>query len=144
MNRRTALALLAAAAIPTQAADPESDAWETVAQMAAALADDNAEGFLNRVDPSTPGYDDLTSKIRAMLQQADVHSSISPLRNEGDAAARTLELDWELRLTRKSDGSEPRMDVREQAVILDLRLDRKRWRASKIDPLSFFDPPDFH
>jgi hypothetical protein len=139
MTRRAALGILAAA-IPVSA-DSESEVWDVIAAMAAALAEDNPPAFLKPIDPQIPGYGELSENLEAMVQQADVHSSIAPLGNEGNDVSRTLELDWELRLTRK--GAAPRMQVREQAIKVALHRDAKRWRVVKLDPVAFFAPPDF-
>lgn len=122
-------------------ADSAGDAWAVVAAMAAALAEDNADGFLKRIDPHSPGFDDLSTSIEALLRQADVRSIITPIRNEGNDAGRTLELDWELRLKPKND--DVRMTLREQAVTIQMHREKKRWRAAQIGPVSFFAPPDF-
>jgi hypothetical protein len=122
-------------------ADPAADAWDIVAAMAAALAEDNADGFLKRVDPKTPGFDDLSTAINALVQQTDVQSAITPLSNEGTDAERTLQLDWELRLKPKNDTV--RMTTREQAVTLQMRHVKKTWIVIRIDPITFFVPPVF-
>lgn len=140
MRRREAMALMIAA-LPLRA-DSGDDAWNVVAVMAAALAEDNADGFMKVIDPKMPGYGDLGANIAALVSQADSHSSITPVRNEGDDATRTLELDWELRLTRKGQ-TEPRMERREQLVTIQFQRDRKKWLVLKIEPLSFFTPPKF-
>jgi hypothetical protein len=123
-------------------ADSAEDAWDLVAAMAAALAEDNADGFLKRIDSEAPGFDDLSSSIPALLQQTDVRSIITPIGNEGSEAERTLQLDWELRLKPKND--DVRMKVREQAITIHMRRHKKSWMVTKIDPISFFAPPDLH
>ncbi len=109
--------------------------------MAASLAEDNVPAFLKLLDPKLPGYTTLAANVQAIVEQADAHSGITPMINEGSDTARTLQVDWELRLTRK--GAEGRMLIREEAVSLTVRRDGKHWRVSKLDPLSFFAPPDF-
>ncbi len=88
-----------------------------------------------------PGYDELAANVQAMVEQADIHSSISALNDEGGDTGRTLTLNWELRLTRK--GEEPRMQVREKAVIIRLTRIKEKWNVVFIEPLAFFAPPDF-
>ncbi len=123
-------------------ADSSADAWDTVAAMAAALAEENADGFLKRIDAQTPGYDQLSSSIQALLTQTDVRSVITPLANDGTDSERTLQLDWELRL--KPKNNDVRMSAREQAVTVRMRREKKGWKVVKIDPIAFFAPPDLH
>ncbi len=140
MTRRTVIGVFAAAAVPVSA-DSASDAWDLIAGMAAALAEDNPPAFLKPIDPKMPTYGALADNVQAMVQQADAQSSISPLRNEGDDMSRTLELDWELRLTRK--GEETRTQVREVAITVQFRKEEGKWRVAKIEPVTFFAPPNF-
>jgi hypothetical protein len=141
MTRRTAVLLFSAAPLALRAADSAADVWSVVAVMAAALAEDNPEGFIKALDPRMPGYDKLVAAARGIILQADVHSAITPIDNQGDDSARTLSVTWELRLTRKGDPT--RMDVREEAVTLNFRRDGKRWLVTNVDPVSFFNPPDY-
>ncbi len=141
MRRRDLLAILAVLPASAARADPASEIWDVVAKMAAALAEGNAPGFLKRLDPRMPGYVDLVTGINGMLMQADAHSGISAISNNGDDRERTLELDWELRLKRKGD--DLRIDVRRQAVTVKFTREDSGWRVVSIDPLSFFAPPNF-
>ena len=142
MNRRV---FLAQAVLPLLAwGDAEADVWEVVAGMAAGLAEPNVAAFLKPIEQALPGYETLATNVRAMLDQAEVESNIRPLRNEGSETARTLELDWQLRLKRKAeDGDGPRMVSREEAVTMRFRKDGKKWLVVKLEPLAFFAPPDF-
>lgn len=135
-------------------ADAAAEAWDLVTALAAALAEDNASGFLKRFDAKMPGFEDLSRDIPAMLQQANVQSSISPISNEGGESARKLQLDWELRLKPKaltdplatdlnSQGGATPVVQREEAVTIELRKDGRNWKVAKLDPIAFFAPPDF-
>jgi hypothetical protein len=142
MNRRV---FVAQALLPLiVSADAESDTWQTVAAMAAGLAEGNPAAFLKPVDRGLANYSVLERNVCAMLELADAQSNISPLANDGSELARTLQLDWELRLKRKSDGNdEPRIVAREEAVTVGFEKDGKKWRVVKLEPLSFFAPPEF-
>jgi hypothetical protein len=122
-------------------ADEASDAWDVIAAMAAALAEDNADGFLKRIDPKMVGYGDLSTNVTALIQQADVRSAISPIANEGDASARTLQLDWELHL--KPKGNNVHSVSREEAITVQLDRLNTKWRITKLEPVAFFAPPQF-
>src|SRR3954462_9362081 len=94
---RRAFALVCAAAA-ARAADPAQEAWDLVTRLAAALAADNAPGFLGFCDSAMSSYSDLRVNVAALVAQAEVESGIDPVRNEGDAAARDVEVDWSLRM----------------------------------------------
>lgn len=140
MTRRTFL--LASAALPAiAAADPASDVWDVVSSMAAALAEDNAPGFMKSIDLRLPAYDTLSRDIAGMLAQSEPRSGVTLIRNDGDDYTRTIEVDWELRLKRKADDT--RIEVRRRAVTMKLVRDRKRWMVVELDPISMFAPPNF-
>jgi hypothetical protein len=134
--------------------DAAADAWDFIAAMAAALAEDNASGFLKRVDEKMPGFGELSRNVNGMLQQANVQSEISPLANDGNDTARSLQLDWELRMKPKAligplgtdlnshSGAEPLVQ-REEAITVELRRDGKKWKVAKLEPIGFFAPPNF-
>lgn len=125
-------------------ADAADETWTVVAGMAAGLAEDNAEAFLKPVDRKMPGYGTLDRNVRAMLDQAEAQSSIETLSNVGQDNARTLQLDWQLRLKRKNVAdSAPRILTREEAVTIEFRKDGKKWLVVRIEPAGFFAPPDF-
>jgi hypothetical protein len=138
MTRR--VFLFAGSALPLLA-DSTSDAWDVIAAMAAALAEDNPPGFMRPVDMKLPGYDTLSRDVQGMLAQSEAQSGINLISNEGDDFARTIVVEWELRLKRK--GPDLRMDVRRQGVTLKLVRERKRWMVVSIDPISLFAPPNF-
>lgn len=140
MTRRSLIALAAAAALPLRA-DPATEVWDVVASMAAALAENNAPGFLKPLDLSMPGYDVIARDVEGMLMQAEAHSGINAIRNEGDDSTRTVEVDWELRLRRKGD--DLRIEVRRRNVTARFTRQGKRWVVVQLDPISLFAPPNF-
>lgn len=142
MTRRRFIAVSAGlAAMPHLRADSASEVWDVIAAMAAALAEDNAPGFLKPVDLKTPGYDLLAQDVTGMLLQAEVESGILPVRNEGDDWSRTVEVNWELRLRRK--GNDLRTETRRRTVTLRFTREGKRWQVIHLDPISLFAPPNF-
>jgi hypothetical protein len=141
MTRRELLVLMGSAAALPVRADSASEVWDVVAAMAAALAEDNAPGFLKPVDLRTPGYDLLAQDVTGMLMQAEAQSGILPVRNEGDDWGRTVEVNWELRLRRK--GNDLRTETRRVPVTLRFVREGKRWKVVGMDPISLFAPPNF-
>ena len=136
MTRRELASLLLVSALPLRA-DPASDAWNVIAALASALADDNVPGFLKPMDAQMPGREKLAASVRAMIAESDVHSTIEPVSNEGDENRRTLELDWTLHMRRKAS-EEPRAEIRQQVVTVVMRRQGKKWVILEFGPVEFF------
>src|ERR1041385_4945693 len=72
MRRR--LFLLSAAA--TLRADPHRELYDLFGAMANSLAEGNATPFLQPFDTKMPGYRELAANVRALVDQAEIHSAI--------------------------------------------------------------------
>lgn len=117
---------------------PDVAARETVAVLAGALAETNAEKFLAQLSPELKAQ--IGDSIRALLLQNEVTSSIAPFANDGDASKRVLQLDWYLEIRSKSN--ELALERRRQNVTCTVEMNaKKKWRVTAIDPVSLFDPP---
>jgi hypothetical protein len=138
IGRSVCLALVCAAAL---LADTHDDIVDRFAAMAAALADNNAAGFMAGVAKSMPDYDRLQAQVESLVGLAMVASDIDPQRDTGDDRQRSVDLDWFLSLRSKQpDG--PTVQ-RRQLIHVDLRKEGKHWKIVAIAPLDFFAPPDF-
>ena len=125
----------------TAYADPQAEVLDLINSMTAALSDDNVPGFMAAFDRSMHGYDKLKVQIAAMLEQGDVESDVEPIKNEGDPAQRSLDLDWYL-VIRSSAPNGPSIQ-RRQIVHCELRKEKKHWRIVTLSPLEFFAPASF-
>jgi hypothetical protein len=134
MTRRTIL--LAMAALPLRAADPEQQVWDALTTMAADLSESNAAGFLHEFDPAMPGYNDLSVAVTGLLNEAELESTIEPVENTGDAAARTVKVQWALRLVSRSGLDQ----VKDRQEEVSIRFERRKgkWKAVSFAPLSLF------
>ncbi len=139
MRRRVFLASAASAALAR--GDAAAEAWELLVKMAAALAEDNVSGFLEAIDPQMPGYDQLSEYVNGMIQQSEVRSIIEKISDTGDDRSRSLQLDWFLQMKRRGAGD--RTLERRQIIRCDVALHGKRWRVERLEPVSFFAPPNF-
>ena len=137
MTRRLLLSLPLALRLH---ADSAGDAWDTIATMASALSEGNAAAFLKAFDPAMPRFAELQAGVKALLDSAEVQSSIDPLRNEGDDQARTVELDWFLQIVQREDTG----GVTRRRERIKCRLERagKRWRVASLDAIAFFAAPE--
>jgi hypothetical protein len=113
------------------AADPAREAASVVTEIAASLTAANLQMFLAPFDPSLPDYERLRAGVGALMAQGDTQSYLEVTSNEGDAQARTLEVDWELRSA----------TIRRQVhVTCKVELKNKRWRIVGFTPIDFLMP----
>ncbi|HUK16877.1 MAG TPA: hypothetical protein VLW65_10705 [Bryobacteraceae bacterium] len=120
-------------------ADSEQEVVDLIASAATGLSADNPDVFLDAFDPAMPGYDKLRDSILALTSAAKLSCSIDVKSNEGDDAARSLELDWILRIDHK-DGSTG-STRRQQTVKCRLKKSGKKWRIVALEPVDFFALP---
>jgi hypothetical protein len=135
--RATALScgigILACAALT---ADTHDDVVDLFASMAAALSEINVPQFMDAFDKNMPSYDRLRAGVTALVNQAEVSSSVEPLSDEGDDLKRTVELDWYLEIrSLLPDGPLVR---RREAVHCELRKQKKHWKIVALKPIEFF------
>jgi hypothetical protein len=142
MTRRGLLLAGATLWLDAQAGSrPEDEAreiWDLLTRLAAALSQANLTEFLEAFDRSMTGYQRLRANVAALVGQYEVQSSIEVLRDEGDAAARTVELDWFLQLEEQRDAGA--VTRRRERVHCRLEKRGKKWKITAIEPLAFFAP----
>jgi len=130
-----ALACIAAA---FASADAHDDVMEVVTSMAGALTEVNVPRFMAAFSKDMPDYGTLENNVTALVNNADVSSSIQPLNEEGDDQARKIDLDWLLEVrSLEQDGPLVR---RREVVHCELRKEKKHWKIVALKPLDFFAP----
>ena len=124
-------------------ADAHDDVNEVVTSMAAALTDVNISKFMAAFSKDMPGYATLQNNVTALVNQAEVSSSIQPVTEDGDDQARSIDLDWVLEVrSLEQDGP---IVHRREVVHCELRKDqvhkkKPQWKIVAIKPLDFFSP----
>jgi hypothetical protein len=99
--------------------------------MVEALANRDAEAFLDQLDPRMPDYEKLRGEVQTMVATTkEIGSTIDVISDEGDDQKRTLELDWLL----KTDTDEPRRQI----VKCQVEKQGKKWRVTRLEPVEFF------
>lgn len=106
------------------------------ASMAAALSEINVPQFMDAFDKDMPDYEKLKGAVTALVNQAEVSSSVEPLTDEGDDSKRTVELDWYLEI-RSLLLAGPIVHRRE-VIHCELRKEKKRWKIVALKPIEFF------
>lgn len=135
MTRRLLILLPLAACLR---ADSEKEAQDFIASVATALSDGKPDPFLDAFDPSMPDFEKLRYEVTGLMSQADLSCSIEVLSNEGDDTARTLTLDWILRIDGKDNV--PGSEHREKTVKCQVKKIGKKWRIVSFEPLDLFAP----
>jgi hypothetical protein len=120
-------------------ADTHADIVDLFASMAAALSDVNAPQFMAAFDKDTPGYDKLKSEISGLVNQAEISSSVEAVKDDGDEAKRTVDLDWYLQV--RSLVPDGPIATRREVIHCELRKEGKHWKIVSLQPPEFFAPP---
>jgi len=120
------------------AAEPAREAASVITGLAAALTAGNVQEFMAPFDRSVPQYDSIQANVTALAAQGDTQSYLEITKNEGDERARTLEISWELRLTRASEALP--YARRQTNVTCKLELRGKQWRIVAFQPAEFLAP----
>jgi len=118
--------------------DTRSDILELFTSMAAALSDSNVSGFMNAFDKELPDYGKLKSDITALITQADISSSVEPIKDEGGDTTHSVDLDWLLQV--RSQLPDGPIVNRRQIIHCELRKQGKHWKIVSITPTDFFAP----
>lgn len=122
-------------------ADTHDDVVDVFASMAAALTEINVSQFMDAFDKSASDYNKLKDQVTALVKQAEISSSVEPLKDEGDDSKRLVEVDWVLEIrSLVPDGPLVR---RREIIRCELRKDKKRWKIVSLKPIEFFAPPNF-
>jgi hypothetical protein len=135
MTRR---ALLLVPFVARLRADSAQEVWDLVASMATALSASDARAFMAAIDPAMPGYEALRASVTALLNEAEVQSSIELVEEEGDDRSRAVELDWLVHIVDRYDGAVA--ERRQERVKCRVEKSGKKWRVATLEPLQFFAP----
>jgi hypothetical protein len=117
-------------------ADTHADIIDVFAAMAAALSDTNVPEFMGAFDKDMPGYGKLKTDVTALMTQADISSSIEPIKDEGDDNARKMDLDWFLQVRSLSQAGP--IVTRREIIHAELRKQGKHWKIVSLQPMEFF------
>jgi hypothetical protein len=96
-----------------------------------ALANQDADTFLDQFDSKMPQYEKLRDEIQELFGMAkEIGSTIDVITDEGDELKRTLDLDWLLKI----DNNAPRRQI----VKCRVEKQGKRWKITALEPVDFF------
>jgi hypothetical protein len=128
-------------------ADAHDDVIDVVTSMAGALSETgdravtrtaNVSKFMSVVSKDMPDRETLENNVTALVNNAEVSSSIEPLTEDGDEHARKIDLDWLLEIrSLEQDGPLVR---RREVVHCDLVKEKNHWKVVGLKPIDFFAP----
>jgi len=122
---------LLAAALTLVAQDRPAPQMEVFRDIAEALANRDADAFLDQFDRQMPGYEKLRDEIRELLAVTqEIGTTVDVISDEGDEQKRSLELDWVL----KFDTEDPRRQI----VKCRAEKQGKKWKITALEPVEFF------
>ena len=122
---------LFAAALTLVAQDRLAPQMEVFRAIAEALANRDADTFLDQFDRKMPGYETLRAEIRELLAVTqEIGTTVDVISDEGDEQKRSLELDWVLKL----DTAAPRRQI----VKCQIQKQGKKWKITRMEPVEFF------
>jgi hypothetical protein len=120
-------------------ADSRHEVVDLITNAATGLSAGKPEVFLEAFDAAMPGYEKLRAAVTALVSGTEIECSIEVTSNQGDDDARTMELDWILRIDRREGGAGS--THRQEGVKCSLRKTGKKWRIVAFEPLELFAPP---
>ena len=92
-----------------------------------ALANQDADAFLDQFDPKMPQYETLRDEIQTLFGAArEIGSTIDVITEDGNK----LELDWLLKI----DNAEPRRQI----VKCQIEKQGKKWKIVSLEPVELF------
>ena len=104
---------------------------EVFREIAEALANRDADAFLEQFDRRMPDYEKLRDEIRELLAVTqEIGSTIDVITDEGDEQKRSLDLDWVLKI----DTDDPRRQI----VKCRAEKQGKKWKITALEPVEFF------
>jgi hypothetical protein len=123
------LLLAASLAVSGQNRPPEQ--MEVFRNVSEAMANRDADAFLDQFDRQMPQYEKLRDEIQELFGLTqEIGSTIDVITDEGDDSKRTLQLDWLLKI----DIDEPRRQI----VKCQVEKQGKKWKITALEPVEFF------
>ena len=125
------VASLLAASLAAWGQNRPQEQMEVFRAVSEALANLDADAFLDQFDRQMPQYETLRNEIRDLIGTAqEIGSTIDVIADEGDDQKRTLDLDWLLKI----DNDDPRRQI----VKCQVEKQAKKWKITSLEPVEFF------
>jgi hypothetical protein len=112
-------------------AEPPKEVIQVVSDAAEALANNDANVFLDLIDSRMPGYESLSAEVHYMVGAEDeIDSAVEIVSSSGGDQKYELELDWVLKFG---------METPKRAIV-KCRIERqgRKWKITSLTPVEFF------
>jgi hypothetical protein len=136
LSRRGVIVLAAVTALTLFAA--EKTPYNSLAALASALSQSDADGALEFFDSNMASFADIEKKIEALTAQDDISCSIDVVSDTETNGAHKLDLDWFMQI--KSQGDSEQLERRRERVQVEMRQVKGAWKITSMTPLSVLDP----
>jgi len=131
MHKLLLAGYLLATALALVAQERPAPQMEVFRDIAEALANRDADAFLDQFDRQMPGYETVSDEIRELLAVTqEIGTTVDVISDEGDEQKRSLELDWVLKI----DTDDPRRQI----VKCRAEKQGKKWKITAFEPVEFF------
>lgn len=122
--------LLAAAPVAF-AQSPPAAVMEVLRSVAEALANRDADAFLDQFDKQMPQYELLRAEVQELFGVAqEIGSTIDVIAFDSNKDTNRLELDWLLKIDIGA--------ARRQIVKCQIERQGKKWKITALEPVEFF------
>jgi|HubBroStandDraft_2_1064218.scaffolds.fasta_scaffold341138_2 hypothetical protein len=139
LRRSASLAAAAAGvfAITGLALAAEKTPFASLANLASALSQNDADAALEYFDSNMQSYGEIEQKIEALTAQADISCAIDIVTDvEGDGIHK-LDLDWFMQLKSQTDDSQ--LERRRERVQVEMREIKGVWKITAFSPIGILD-----
>jgi len=136
MSFPVALAVFAAGAGLVPAADQSP--FASLAKLATALSDSDADVALDYFDSHMKSYGEIEQKLEALTAQADISCAIDVVDDMEAGGVHKLDLDWFMQLKSQIDDSQ--LERRRERVQVEMRQFKGVWKITSLSPIAIFDP----
>jgi hypothetical protein len=116
----------------------EKTPYTSLAGLAAALSESDADGALEFFDSKMPSFADIEQKIEALTAQDDVSCSIDVVTDTESNGAHKLDLDWFMQI--KSQGDSEQIERRRERVQVEMRQVKGVWKITSMTPVGILNP----
>jgi hypothetical protein len=121
----------------------ESTTFTSIAKLATALSESDADGALDLFDSHMQGYGEIEQKIEALTAQADISCAIDVVTDVETDGVHKLDLDWLMTLKPSTDDSS-NSERRRERVQIEMRQIKGVWKITSIASPKIFDPVHIH
>ncbi|MBZ5635290.1 MAG: hypothetical protein LAO55_19365 [Acidobacteriia bacterium] len=122
---------LLAASLTAAGQNRPPEQMEVFRAVSEALANRDADAFLDQFDRQMPQYEKLRDEIQDLFGLTqEIGSTVDVITDEGSEQKRALELDWLLKI----DNEKPRRQI----VKCHVEKQGKKWKITSLEPVDFF------